>query len=577
MRDVSEIRAILDELERQSADTLEDQDLDFKEWNMRSLSDAVSLVVEMAICMANGGGGTVVFGINDKAVGRRSAILGVPPEVDVNRLKKAVYDSTDPKLVPVFEELTVPEGTGRLLIMQVYPGLPPYTDTSGRGKIRVGKDCQPLTGTLRRRIMVETGETDFTAGEVPGRPESLISAAAMQRLREAARRENAPHDLLSKSDQDLLAALGLIRNGHLLRAGVLLAGTEAAIQEHFPGYVWTHLRMTTDVDYAGRADGRDALPVALDRVFDRVMADNPITTVPQGLFHFEIRTYPELALREALLNAFSHADYRIAGPIMVKQFRTRLEISNPGGLPGGITPENILRHEPVSRNPALVDALTRLRLVNRSNLGVRRMFQALLIEGKEPPAILDEGEAVRVIFRASNLSVPFRMFVAEEADAGRILSVEHLLVLQYLLRHPEIDTPTAASITQQNEREARETLSAMEVDLGYLERGGAGRGTYWRLRYDLHRRLSAPGHPDRDRRIDWEAAKTRVLSVLKQRAERGEQGLSNAEIRRITHLDRGQVKRLMMELCREGTALLQGKGRGSRWIYGQRAIRNGNG
>ncbi len=160
--------------------------------------------------------------------------------------------------------------------------------------------------------------------------------------------------------------------------------------------------------------------------------------------------------------------------------------------------------------------------------------------------------------------------------AGRILSVEHLLVLQYLLRHPEIDTSTAASITQQNEREARETLSAMEVDLGYLERGGAGRGTYWTLRYDLHRRLSAPGHPDRDRRIDWEAAKTRVLSVLKQRVERGEQGLSNAEIRRITHLDRGQVKRLMMELCREGTALLQGKGRGSRWIYGQRAIRNGN-
>ena len=60
--------------------------------------------------------------------------------------------------------------------------------------------------------------------------------------------------------------------------------------------------------------------------------------------------------------------------------------SYPGGLPGGITPENILRHETVARNPALVDALTRLRLVNRSNLGVRRMFQALLIEGKEPPS-----------------------------------------------------------------------------------------------------------------------------------------------------------------------------------------------
>jgi ATP-dependent DNA helicase RecG len=64
----------------------------------------------------------------------------------------------------------------------------------------------------------------------------------------------------------------------------------------------------------------------------------------------------------------------------------------------------------------------------------------------------------------------------------------------------------------------REVLSEMERDLGYLERGGTGRGTYWTLRPDFHYRLSAPGHPERDRRIDWEAAKTRVLSILKGRS-----------------------------------------------------------
>jgi ATP-dependent DNA helicase RecG len=563
MRDLNEIRSLLEELENQPAEVLEDQDLDFKEWNERSMADSVRLVVHMAVCMANGGGGTVVFGVNNKASGRANAILGVPPEVDVNRLKKAVYDSTDPKLTPVFQELPVPEGTGRIVVMQIYPGLPPYTDTSGRGTIRIGKECQPLTGTLRRRIMVETGETDFTAIEVPGRPESLISASAMEQLRESAARERAPDDLLRQTDRDLLAAIGVIRNGRLLRAGLLLAGNTQTIREHFPAYVWTHLRMVSDTDYSDRADGQDAIPLALNRILDRIMADNPIATVPQGLFHFEIRTYPEIALREALLNALVHADYFIHGPILVKQFKGRLEISNPGGLPGGITPENILRHEPVPRNPALVDALTRLRLVNRSNLGVRRMYQALLIEGKEPPQILDEGEAVRVIFRSADLSVPFRMFVTEEADRGHILSVENLLIIQHLLRHPEIDTTTAARMTQQTEPDARETLSSMETDMGYLERGGTGRGTYWALRHDLHRRLSMPGHPERDRRIDWEAAKTRVLSVIKQRAERGEPGLSNAEIRQIIHFDRNQVVRLMIELRRENPNI-QSPGRG-RW------------
>ncbi|MCD6170369.1 MAG: putative DNA binding domain-containing protein, partial [Candidatus Latescibacteria bacterium] len=76
MRDLSEIQSLLDELEHQSADALEGQDLDFKEWETRSLSAAVALVVEMAICMANGGGGTVVFGVNDREVGRSKAILG---------------------------------------------------------------------------------------------------------------------------------------------------------------------------------------------------------------------------------------------------------------------------------------------------------------------------------------------------------------------------------------------------------------------------------------------------------------------------------------------------------------------
>lgn len=147
------------------------------------------------------------------------------------------------------------------------------------------------------------------------------------------------------------------------------------------------------------------------------------------------------------------------------------------------------------------------------------MYSALLIEGKEPPIIADEGIAVRVTFLARKPSVSFRMFVAEEADRGRLLNVEHLLLLQHLLRHPEIDTATAAAITQQLERQVREVLSEMALERGYIERGGTGRGTYWALRRELHDKLAAAGHPDRDRRIDWEAAKTRVLSVLKSGAE----------------------------------------------------------
>ncbi|MEW5865536.1 MAG: ATP-binding protein [Bacillota bacterium] len=567
MRSVTEIRQLLDELNTRSARELEAQDLDFKEWRRRSADDAVRLVVDMAVCMVNGGGGTVVFGVSDKETGRTAAIQGVPPDVDTNQLRKAVYDSTDPKLMPEFEELCVPEGTGRLLIMQVYPGRIPYTDTAGRGRVRIGTDCQPLTGTLRHRLMVETGEADFTAAAVSGSPTSHISASALEQLREAARRERAPEELLGLSDLDLLSALGVLRAGRLTRAGILLAGKESSIREHLPGYVWTHLRMRNDTEYSDRMDGRDALPVALARITDRIMADNPITTVEHGMFHFEYRTYPEVALREALMNALCHADYRLAGPTLIKQFPRRIEVSNPGGFIGGISPENILHHQPIARNPHLVDALTRLRLVNRSNVGIARMFSALLIEGKEPPLIEEQGEAVKVTFLASELSVSFRAFVAEEGKKGRELSVDQLLILQYLLRHSELDTSTAARICQRQEVDIREILSEMERSAGYLERGGTGKGTYWTLRPELHGRLVGPGQLDRDRRIDWESAKTRVLSVLKRRAQQGKPGLSNKEIRQITHLDRHQVFRLMRELRREEPRITSGKGKYARYDY----------
>lgn len=337
MRSLDEVDKLLYGLNIDPADQLESQDLDFKEWNTKSTDDAVALVVEMAVCMANGGGGTVVCGVNDKAIGRDKAVLGVPHEINVNRLKKSVYDRTDPKLMPVFEELYTPEGTGRLLVMQVHSGLPPHTDTAGQGKIRIGTDCQPLTGTLRRRIMVETGETDFTAAEIPSDPEMHVSATAMEQPREAARQERVPGELLDLNDLDLLHTLGLRRvdNSHLTRAGVLLAGKEASIREHLPGYASTHLRMRGDTQYTDRADGVEALPVALARLTDRIMADNPITTVEQGMFHFEYRTYSEIALREALMNAFCHSDLRIPGPILSKQFHDKITIGNFGGFIGG--------------------------------------------------------------------------------------------------------------------------------------------------------------------------------------------------------------------------------------------------
>ena len=569
MRELTEIRSLLDRLEEVEADALETQDLDFKEWPAEP-RQAIKLAVDIAICMANGGGGSVVLGVRDRVVGRAKAILGVPPETEIHQLKRDIYERTAPKLTPDIHELHVLEGSGRLLVMQVHGGLSPYTNTAGAGTVRKGNACVPLTGDLREKLMVERGDADFTAAIVPEPAQSLISAAAMERLRDQARQEQAPTDLLRKSDLDLLGAIGVLRDGQLTRAGLLIAGQAEAIGRHLPNFGWTHERMKSATAYDNRADGRDenalALPLALAAIEARINADNPISTIEHGLYHFEYRAYPTIALREALLNALTHLDLRLASPVLVKQYPRRLEITNPGGLVGGITSANILHHPPLARNLQLVQALARLRLVNRSNLGIGRMFEAMLVEGKEPPLIIDEESAVRVVFKRQETARPFREFIAEEGKTGRTLDVDYLLVLRYLLSHPEIDTSTAAELCQRRDAEMRDILDEMVQIFDYLERGGAGRGSWWRMKPALHRRLEGLGHAERDQRIDWDVAKTRVLNMLKQRARRGEPGLTNAGIREVTAYDRQQVNRLIHELEAEGVRM-QGHGRGSCYTY----------
>lgn len=77
--------------------------------------------------------------------------------------------------------------------------------------------------------------------------------------------------------------------------------------------------MLSDTDYDQRDDGYDPSPVAVHELERYVNVRNPVVTTEYGLFHNEIHTYAPIAIREALVNAFSHRDYQMPGAVMVKQ------------------------------------------------------------------------------------------------------------------------------------------------------------------------------------------------------------------------------------------------------------------
>ncbi len=115
----ADILALLDQLGSHIADDLESEFLDFKP--AQGPKDDSKVACEYAVCFANAGGGVVVFGVADKAKGRVLAIQGTQGH-DVDVFKRAIYDGTRPGIDAEVFELTVPEGTGKLLVMRVPEG-----------------------------------------------------------------------------------------------------------------------------------------------------------------------------------------------------------------------------------------------------------------------------------------------------------------------------------------------------------------------------------------------------------------------------------------------------------------------
>jgi ATP-dependent DNA helicase RecG len=554
---IEDIIELLQQLNEKQADELEGQHLDFKEWNFKSLKDFVDEVIEMAVCMSNGGGGTVVLGVKDKVIGLDNAIIGVPLDIDVFKLQSTVYDSTDPHLTPNFESF---EYHGkRLLLMHILPVFPYATTTGGKGFKRIGKDCKPLTGSMRLESEILAGKFDFSAQIVKGKWRDLISPAAIEFLRGELKKQHLPEDVLKLSDEELLKNLECIEGSHLNNAGLLIVGSKEAMREYIPHYEWSFRRMKSDTELISTEDGYNSILTAISRLVELVNIDNPVQTIKEGLFHYEYPVFPIEALREALLNAFSHRDFTKPGPIIIKQFKDRLEISNPGLFIGGVTPKNILHHDPIARNRKLVEILQKTRLVNRSNMGVPRIFKNLLMEGKEPPEYYEDGETIKVIFPASELTAGFRNMIAYLTDKGHDPKVDYLLIIHYLMRHRRMALQDAQEICYQRPEKVMDEIMTELERIEVVKSIGKGRGRFFELTMTAHKMLVEGISYERDKTLDIEAIKVRVLSLLKERP------LTNKEISLIGDLTRNQVFKLMSDLRKEEQVKSKGHGKSAKW------------
>jgi len=119
-----------------------------------------------------------------------------------------------------------------------------------------------------------------------------------------------------------------------------------------------------------------------------------------GLEHQDRPDYPRVAIRELALNAVMHRTYEATNaPVRINWFAGRVEIQNPGGLFGQVTPENY-EHVSDYRNPVLAEAMKILGYVERFGTGIARANAALRANGNLPAEFIFEGTHVLVTIRA---------------------------------------------------------------------------------------------------------------------------------------------------------------------------------
>ena len=200
---------------------------------------------------------------------------------------------------------------------------------------------------------------------------------------------------------------------------------------------------------------------------------------PNGLFRNKIRHYDERLIRELLINAIAHKSYTISGDIFIKVFPDRLEITNPGGLPLGITKDNIL-HSVSRRNPHLIRLLHDLKLMEGEGSGYDLIYEITGRDAKPFPVVYSDFNATTVIQYSKVLNEEAVLLIDFIAKNYQLLQKEYI-VLGIVARHNKVPATQLIKELQLTEEERLASYVNKLLEKAILITRGVKKGTEYLL------------------------------------------------------------------------------------------------
>ena len=424
------------------------------------------------IAFANSNGGRLYIGVRDDG-----EVIGLddPDRVSL-QISNMVRDAIKPDVTMFLHYETIEEKGKKIIVVDIQRGTnrPYYLAKKGMRPegvyVRQGYSSVPATDTAIRRMIKETDGDRFEAMRSLNQE---LTFEAMKKEFEIREAEFGPQQMrtLKLIDQDnLYSNLGLLLSDqcvHTIKVAVFQGKDQTIFKD--------------------RREFSGSLMKQMNEVYDFIDFRNQTRATIEKLQRIDVRDYPEIAVRESLLNLLVHRDYSFSASAFIRIYEDRIEFVSVGGLMPGIELEDIMEGLSVCRNQDLANVFYRLHLIEAYGTGLEKVMKAY--EGmQEKPEIQTTKNAFKIILPNvnENCGVESEFVRKAKTDLNYATETELLLndaeekILEYVREHGVITKNDVISLLEVSASTASRTLRKM-VKNSLLKQNGKARSTNYTI------------------------------------------------------------------------------------------------
>ena len=329
--------------------------------------------------------------------------------------------------------------------------------------VRQGYSSVPATDTAIRQMIKETDGDSFE------NMRSINQALTFETTKKEFEKRNIAFGQPQMQTLKLVSADGIYTNLGLLLSEQCPHTIKAAV---FEG--------TNQNVFKDRREFSGSLMQQLNEVYDYIDFHNQTHATFQKLLRIDTRDYPEVAVREALLNSLVHRDYSFRASTLISIYEDRIEFVSIGGLLPGLELDDLMMGISVCRNPHLANVFYRLQLIEAYGTGMKKIMGAYA-DIPVQPKIATTNNAFKIILPNVN-ATPKTVKSPKEIEnaVASVLDSNEEKILQFLMEHPMITRKEAQALLEVSQSTAGRILKAM-VDSGQIKQLGGSRTTRYEL------------------------------------------------------------------------------------------------